>query len=101
MRKAGAGGRQRLEAEALQIARAADVPWIGNDETAALMQRAERAAFVGNRWAAWANPRRNGRDRATITRLRTTAFPDAFHVCAHGVIGGPVPLHAEYSDTEM
>ena len=50
--KAGAGGRQRLEAETLQIARAADVPRIGNDEAAGLVQLAEGAAFLG--WcSAW------------------------------------------------
>jgi hypothetical protein len=41
-------GRQRLEAEALHVACAADIPGIGNDEATALMQRAERAAFVSN-----------------------------------------------------
>jgi hypothetical protein len=45
---AGAGRRQRLEAQALQIARAADVPRIGNDEAAGLVQLAEGLALVGN-----------------------------------------------------
>ena len=44
---AGAGRRQRLEAEALQIARAADIPRIGNDEAAGLVQFAKRLALVG------------------------------------------------------
>ena len=49
---AGARGRgQRLEAEMLQIACGADVPRIGNDEAAGLVQLAEGAALVGNRWA--------------------------------------------------
>ena len=47
MGEAGTGRRQRLEAEPLQIASGADVPWIGNDEAAAFVQRAERAAFLG------------------------------------------------------
>ena len=49
MRKAGTGGRQRLEAEPLQIAGAADVPRIGNDEAAGFMQAAEDTAFIGGR----------------------------------------------------
>src|SRR6185312_1319103 len=36
-----------LEAEALKVARAADIPRIGNDEAAALVQFAEGLAFVG------------------------------------------------------
>src|SRR6185437_10135125 len=47
MRVAGRGRRQRLEAEALQIAGAADIPWVGNDETPALVQFAECLALVG------------------------------------------------------
>ena len=46
---AGAGGRQRLEAEALEIARAADVPRIGNDEAAGLRAACGTCAFVGGR----------------------------------------------------
>ena len=38
---AGARRRQRLEAEMLEIAGAADVPWIGDDEAAGLMQAAK------------------------------------------------------------
>ena len=45
---AGTGGRQRLEAEALQIARAADIPRIGNDEAAGLVQLAKRLALFGD-----------------------------------------------------
>ena len=51
---AGAGRRQRLEAEALQIARAADVPRIGDDEAAGLVQFAEGLALVGGgRTGGW------------------------------------------------
>jgi hypothetical protein len=45
---AGARGRQRLEAEALHVTCAANIPGIGNDEAPALMQCAERAAFFGD-----------------------------------------------------
>ncbi len=48
-RKARAGGRQRLETEKLQIARAADVPRIGDHEAARFVQVAEGAALVGDR----------------------------------------------------
>ena len=44
----GAGRGKRLEAEALQIARAAHVPRVGNDETAGLVKLAEGAAFLGD-----------------------------------------------------
>ena len=43
------GGRQRLEAEALQIAGGADVPRIGNDEAAGIMQAPEGVAFFCRR----------------------------------------------------
>src|SRR5215510_8439384 len=46
--KAGAGRGERLEAERLQVTRAANVPGIGNDEAAALMQLAEGLALVGD-----------------------------------------------------
>src|SRR6202790_3107965 len=46
--KSGAGGGERLEAEPLQIARAADVPGVGNDEASGLVQSVKRAALVGN-----------------------------------------------------
>ena len=48
MRVTRTGRSQRLEAETLQIAGASDIPRVGNDEAAALMQRAKRAAFVGD-----------------------------------------------------
>jgi hypothetical protein len=47
-REAGAGGGQRLEAQALQVARAARVPGVGDHEAAGLMQRGEGAALVGD-----------------------------------------------------
>ena len=49
MRVAGAGRGDGLEAEALKIARAADVPRVRNDEAAALVQLAEGLALVGGR----------------------------------------------------
>src|SRR4051794_13538219 len=39
-------GSERLEAERLEIARGADVPRIGNDEAAALVQAAKGLALV-------------------------------------------------------
>ena len=76
---AGTGGGQRLEAEALQIKRRADIPRIGNDKAAAVMQRAKDAAFVGGgrlgHGALWMKRR----DRATITRTRTMPFRDGGH----------------------
>src|SRR5208282_536130 len=50
-----AGRRQRLEAEALQIARGADIPRIGDDEAAALVELAEGLALIGNRGAGGAH----------------------------------------------
>jgi hypothetical protein len=44
---AGTGRCQCLETESLQVARASDIPRIWNDETAALVQRTECAAFFG------------------------------------------------------
>jgi len=46
--EAGAGGGQRLEADTLQIAGAANIPWIGNYEAAALVQAMKGAAFIGD-----------------------------------------------------
>ena len=46
-RAAGARGRQRLEAELLQVARGTGVPGVGNDEAARLVQPPERAAALG------------------------------------------------------
>ena len=43
----GARRRQCFEAETLQVARAADIPRIGNDEAAGLMKGAEGFALVG------------------------------------------------------
>jgi hypothetical protein len=45
---AGAGGRQGLEPEACQQARAADVPRIGQDEAAFPVEGAEGGTAVGN-----------------------------------------------------
>jgi hypothetical protein len=67
---ARAGGRQRLEAEPLQIAGAADVPRIGDDETAGIMQASEDIAFFGRR--------RVGHEK---TPGKKRARP--CHVCAH------------------
>src|ERR1700693_2272494 len=46
--ESGAGGGERLEAEALQIACASHVPWIGNDEASCLVQFVKGAALVGD-----------------------------------------------------
>lgn len=46
--EARAGGGERLEAEALQVARAADIPRIGHDEAAGLMEPAKLRAFFGD-----------------------------------------------------
>src|ERR1700681_2282936 len=46
--KSGAGGGECLEAEPLQVACAADVPGVGNDEASGLVQSVKRAALVGN-----------------------------------------------------
>src|SRR5262249_24392170 len=43
-----ARGGDRFEAEMLEIARAADIPRIGNDEAAALMERTKHAALLGD-----------------------------------------------------
>src|SRR5262249_52048336 len=48
MRVTRAGCRQRLETQALQIAGCPDVPRVWDDETASLVQCAERAAFFGD-----------------------------------------------------
>jgi hypothetical protein len=47
--KTGAARGERGEAHMLQQAGAADIPWIGEHETALLVQSAERGAFVGDR----------------------------------------------------
>src|SRR5665811_360823 len=66
---AQAGGRQRLEAEPLQIAGAADVPRIGDDEASGIMQAAEDVAFFGRRWVDHAKI--PGKETgATVPRLR-------------------------------
>lgn len=50
-REPGARGRQRRETKMLEIPRGADVPRIRYDETAALVQHAERLATVAARQA--------------------------------------------------
>src|SRR5437016_5639137 len=45
-REPGAGGRQRLEAHLLEHPRAANVPWVGDHETAGLMKPVELEAKV-------------------------------------------------------
>ena len=47
-RESGAGGGQRLETDTLQIAGAAHIPRIRNDEAAALVQAMKCAAFIGD-----------------------------------------------------
>jgi hypothetical protein len=47
---AGTGGRQRLEAEALQVAGTADIPRIGNDEAAALVRRFSEIFILACLW---------------------------------------------------
>src|SRR5258708_27135208 len=47
-RESGAGGGERLEAEALQVACASHVPWVGNDEASCLVQFVKCATLVGN-----------------------------------------------------
>jgi hypothetical protein len=47
-RKTGAGGGHGREAQALQVARAARVPGVGNDKAASAVQLAECAALVSN-----------------------------------------------------
>src|SRR5207253_2333876 len=48
MRMARTRRGERLEAERLQVARAAHVPGVGDDETSARVQRAEGLSLVGN-----------------------------------------------------
>ncbi len=77
---AGAGGGQRLEAEALKIARAADVPRIGNDEAAALVRNSRkvlRLSAVDGRADGMENSRRmemmnacHGRPRGGTAHFR-------------------------------
>src|SRR5262249_4455908 len=45
------GRGQRLEPEPLQVARGADIPWIGNHPASGFMQFAERGALLGYRWS--------------------------------------------------
>src|SRR5208282_3968800 len=52
--------RQRLEAEALQIARGADIPRIGDDEAAGLVKLTKGLALVCNRGAGAAHARTRG-----------------------------------------
>src|SRR5271168_1338840 len=47
-REAGAGGGQSLETDTLQIAGAAHIPRIRDDETAALVQTMKCTAFIGD-----------------------------------------------------
>src|SRR5262249_9767881 len=49
MRIARTCRRQGLKSQALQIERAADIPWIGNDTAACLMKLVESLAFSGSR----------------------------------------------------
>src|SRR5580692_5440454 len=73
MRMAGAGRRQRLEAQALQVARAADVPRIGNDEAAGFVKLMKSLALVGGGWT-----------RARHGNLRDVAVGQACHGGATG-----------------
>ena len=46
--KTRAGRGESLEVQMLQVARGADVPWIGNDEASGRMQLAKRGALFGD-----------------------------------------------------
>ena len=46
--KTRAGRSERLEAQVLQVARRADVPWVGNDEASGRVQLAKRGALFGD-----------------------------------------------------
>jgi hypothetical protein len=50
-RKARARRRQRRKSQVLKVAGRAHVPRIGNDETAALVQRSKRRASRSHRWS--------------------------------------------------
>src|SRR5882757_5175340 len=47
-RESGAGGGERLEAEALQVACASHIPWIRNGEASCLVQFVKGAALIGD-----------------------------------------------------
>src|SRR6516162_685708 len=48
--KSRAGGGERLEAQVLQIARGADVPWVGNNEASPFVEAPKGGTLVGRRW---------------------------------------------------
>src|SRR5262245_64597907 len=48
--KSRAGGGERLEAQVLQVARGADVPWVGNNEASTFVQAPKGGALFGRRW---------------------------------------------------
>src|SRR5216683_6541555 len=74
-RESGAGGGERLEAEALQVACASHVPWIGNDEATRLVQFVKCAALIGNAGTdvGHAGTPRGGVRRLLCARRRTCA----------------------------
>src|ERR1700736_2659727 len=80
-RESGAGGGERLEAEALQVACASHVPGIGNDEAPCLVQFVKCAALIGNAGSdvGHAGTPRGGVRRLLCARRRTRA-PRALHV---------------------
>src|SRR6476646_2367114 len=78
---AGGGRGQRLEAEALEIARAAGIPRIGNDEAAGFVKFAKGFAFVGG--AGHGGSPGETADRAMIAQQGTMTFRDAAMSAAH------------------
>lgn len=79
---AGAGGRQRLEAELLQIKRAADVPGIGQQETTGFVQGLEGLSPLLDRRPHASLP---------MTAVGSPGNPAAVPIRRHPCFPAPVP----------
>src|SRR5262249_12088495 len=60
---------ERFEAETLQKARTANIPWIGNDEAAARVQTAEAPALIGDAGSPRVHAGVSGAARCPVWRL--------------------------------
>src|SRR5215831_14526610 len=78
--KSRAGGGERLEAQALQVAHGADVPGVGNNEASLLVQAPKGSALFGRRWHGVTS---SGRDCGGASDARDPTFsPSAWLLTA-------------------
>src|SRR5215831_9931198 len=74
--KSRAGGGEGFKAQVLQVARGADVPWVGNSEASLLVQAPKGGALFGRRWHGVASSgRRCARSQTMAATLHSAPLP--------------------------